>query len=112
MNAIARDYETRAMFFLQPVPAIGKVLTDDERRASPNLSYGARYGAVVAGLESLRNQGIDVRSLLHVFEREKELIYADDIHPFRSADGESRGYRLIAAEMAKEMAGAWHYQPR
>jgi hypothetical protein len=112
MNAIARDYETRAMFFLQPVPAIGKVLTEDEKRASPDLSYGVRYGAIVAGLESLRNQGIDVRSLLHVFDREKETIYADDIHPFRSADGESRGYRLIAAEMAKEMASAWHYQPK
>jgi hypothetical protein len=47
-----------------------------------------------------------VRSLLDVFKDEKGTIYSDDIHPRRELM-DSRGYTLMAARMAQEMAGTW-----
>jgi hypothetical protein len=109
MDAIARDQGVKAMFFLQPVPAVGKTLTTEEKRANPDISYGERYVTMVRDLEGLREHGIAVVDLLDIFAKEKGTIYADDVHPYRAPDGESRGYRLIAARMAREMADAWGF---
>jgi hypothetical protein len=107
MSAIAREEGVKVMFFLQPVPAIDKTLTDAEKQVNPNLKYGAHYREVVRALKELRQQGIEVVDILDVFAEEKGTIYADDVHPYRGPDGESRGYRLIAARMARDMATAW-----
>lgn len=112
MDAIARDQSIKAIFFLQPVPAIGKTLTDEEKRGTPDLRYGERYLGIVRNLEGLREGGINVVDLLDVFADEKDTIYDDDIHPRRSPGGESRGYRLIAARMARHIADAWGLQPK
>ena len=110
MDAIAKEFGIRAMFFLQPVPAVGKELTDEEKRGTPDIAYGLRYQRIAEGLERLRDGGIEVRGLLNLFEGEKDKIYADDIHPYRVHGGESRGYRMIANRMAREMARHWSYR--
>jgi len=109
MDAIARDQGVKAMFFLQPVPAVGKSLTDEEKRANPDISYGANYVTMVRDLEGLRENGIAVVDLLDIFAKEKGTIYADDVHPYRAPDGKSLGYRLIAERMAREMADGWGF---
>jgi len=112
MDMVARGYGVKSMFFLQPVPAIGKELTDEEKRATPDVAYGERYVQIVRELETLNEANIAVRNLLDVFAGEKGTIYADSIHPAQSAGLESRGYRLIAARMAQEMAAAWGLKTR
>lgn len=107
MSAIAHEEGLKAMFFLQPVPAIGKALTEAEKQVNPDLRYGERYRKVVSKLKELREQGIEVFDILDVFAEEKGTIYADDVHPYRAPGGESRGYRLIAARMARDMASGW-----
>jgi hypothetical protein len=111
-NSVAREEDIKAMFFLQPVPAIDKTLTDPEKQVNPDLRYGQRYLALVQNLRGLREQGIAVVDMLDVFADEKGTIYADDIHPVRGPGGESRGYRLIAARMAREMARNWGLQAK
>lgn len=109
MDVTARDFGIKSMFFLQPVPAVAKVLTPEESRATPDRRYGERYVEIVRRLLILRERNIQVRSLLDVFKDEKETIYSDDIHPKRDLM-DSRGYALMAARMAQEMAGTWGWQ--
>lgn len=113
MDATARDFGIKSMFFLQPVPAVDKTLTPEESRATPDLGYGPRYVDIVRRLLELRERNIEVRSLLDVFKDEKGTIYSDDIHPKRDLMN-SRGYSLMAARMAQEMAGTWgwHKNPQ
>jgi hypothetical protein len=111
MDVMARDYEIKSMFFLQPVPAVNKTLTEEERRKLPEVDYGPRYVEIVQRLQALRERNIEVRSLLDVFKDEKATIYVDDIHPQRDG-AESRGYALIATRMAHDMAKAWNWRAK
>ncbi|NQW51482.1 MAG: hypothetical protein HQ465_09615 [Rhodospirillales bacterium] len=111
MDLTARDFGIKSMFFLQPVPAVDKTLTAEERRGTPDLKYGERYIEIVRRLLALRERNIEVRSLLDVFKDEKETIYSDDIHPRRDLM-DSRGYSLMAARMAREMASAWGWRTK
>lgn len=110
MDMTARNYNVKDMFFLQPVPAVGKELTAEEKRATPDTSYGQRYIRIVRDLEALNEGGIPVRSLLDIYADEKETIYADTIHAYQAPGGESRGYRIMAARMARDMAEGWGLQ--
>ncbi len=38
MDLTARDFGIKSMFFLQPVPAVDKTLTAEERRGTPDMS--------------------------------------------------------------------------
>jgi len=107
MDAIARRENVKSLFFLQPVPAIGKVLTEAERQVNPNLDYADRYRHMVAGLEELNKEGVPVIDLLDVFAGQTGTIYVDDIHFARGPKGESPGYTLVAERMAREMAKRW-----
>ncbi len=111
MDLTARDFGIRSMFFLQPVPAVDKILTPEESRATPDTSYGQRYAHIVQRLLALRERNIEVRSLLDVFKDEKVTIYSDDIHPKRELM-DSRGYSLMAARMAHEMASTWGWRTK
>jgi hypothetical protein len=112
MNLIAREEGVKAIFFLQPVPALAKTLTDAERQVNPDMWYRDHYRNVVSTLRELRKEGIAVYDIVDVFADEKGTIYADDVHPQRANNGESRGYRLIAARMARDMAAAWGLQSK
>lgn len=107
MDMTARHYNVKSMFFLQPVPAVDKPLTEEEKRATPDMAYGQRYIRIVRDLEELNEGGIAVRSLLNIYANQKETIYADSIHAYRAPDGESPGYRIMAARMAHDMAEGW-----
>ena len=111
MDVTARDFGIKSMFFLQPVPAVDKTLTPEESRGTPDLKYGERYVEIVRRLLALRERNIEVRSLLDVFKDEKETIYSDDIHPKRDLM-DSRGYSLMAARMAQEMAATWGWRTK
>ena len=41
-EVLARDYNLKSAFFIQPAPAYGKVLTEDEKRIVGDLSYRDR----------------------------------------------------------------------
>lgn len=112
MDMTARHYNVKSMFFLQPVPAVDKVLTQEEKRGTPDMTYGPRYVRIVHDLETLNEGGIAVRSLLDIYANEKETIYADNIHAYQAPGGESRGYRIMAARMAQNMAEGWGLQAK
>lgn len=111
MDISAREFGIKSMFFLQPVPAVDKPLTEEESRNTPDKSYGARYVEIVRRLLALKERNIEIRSMLDVFKDERGTIYVDDIHP-RRENMDSRGYSLIAARMAQEMAANWGWQAR
>jgi len=111
MDLSAREFGIKSMFFLQPVPAVDKPLTAEESRNTPDKSYGARYVEIVRRLLALKERNIEIRSILDVFKDERGTIYIDDIHPKRE-NMDSRGYSLIAARMAQEMAANWGWQAR
>jgi hypothetical protein len=112
MDLTAKSYGVKSMYFLQPVPAVGKALTEEERRSTPDAAYGERYHRIVRDLEALNESGIAVRDLLDVFAGEPGTIYADWIHAVQEAGGESRGYRLMADRMARDMAEGWGLRPK
>ena len=112
MDMTARHYNVKSMFFLQPVPAVDKVLTEEEKHGTPDMAYGQRYVRIVHDLETLNEGGIAVRSLLDIYANEKGTIYADNIHAYQAPNGESRGYRIMAARMAEKMAEGWGLQAK
>jgi len=113
MNAIGRDNGVRAAHFIQPVPGIGKPLTEDERRGAGGINeYKEKYRWMADRLLALRHQGIEVFSLLDVFEGHAERLYADDIHLIRNPDGSSPGYRMMSERMARDLGAAWKLKPR
>jgi hypothetical protein len=112
MDAIGRDRKIRTAYFIQPVPAIGKRLTPEERAVAGDLSYGPLYRRMTDALLSLRGEGIPVFSLLEVFAGIEETLYSDSIHLMRDARGESPGYRLMAEKIAHTLAKAWKLQGR
>jgi hypothetical protein len=112
MNAIARDRGIRSAYFIQPAPAIGKQLTEEERVVVGDLSYGPVYRRMTDGLLGLRSEKIPVFSLLEIFADVEGTLYDDPIHLKRDTRGESVGYRLMAEKMAYTLAEAWQLRAR
>ena len=110
--ALARDYDMPSAFFLQPVPAWGKVLTEDEKRVVGDLSYRDLYRRIVNEMMSLRERGLAVEDLGDVFESQTLTIYSDHIHYYSDTDGVSPGNRIVAAEIARRLAKRWGLRPR
>ena len=108
--AVARDNNVKAAYFIQPAPAIGKELTEEEKRVVGDLSYRDIYKNIVAGLMTLRDGGSPVFDLTQIFAGEKATIYADHIHYVRDAANESLGNRIIAARMGEILAQTWGFQ--
>ena len=107
MDAIAAQNGALAAHFLQPVPAIGKPLTDEERAVVGDLSYRARYERIMRDVLRLADEGTPIYSLLELFEHNTQTLYADVIHLRQLPDGSSEGYRLIAERMAMLLAQTW-----
>jgi hypothetical protein len=111
-EVLARDYNLKSAFFIQPAPAYGKVLTDDEKRIVGDLSYRDIYRKMVAGLLTLRERGLAVYDLGDIFANEKGTIYADHIHYWRDDKAESPGNRMMAARIAAQLAETWGLQKK
>jgi hypothetical protein len=110
IDVIARDNNIKSAFFLQPVPAWGKTLTEEEKKVVGTLAYADIYRRIVAGMLTLRERGLAVYDLGDLLKDEKGTVYEDDIHFIRTKDGESPWYRLMAARMGEMLAESWNLQ--
>jgi hypothetical protein len=106
-EAVAHEYNVKSAYFLQPAPAYGKTLTEEEKRNAGDLGYGDLYRKVAAGMMTLREHGLPIYDLADIFASEKGTIYADHIHYLRDANEESRGNRLMANRIGELLAETW-----
>ena len=111
-EVVAHDNGVKTAYFFQPVPAFGKTLTEEEKRVVGDLSYGDLYRQIVAGMMTLRERGMAMYDLGDIFANEKGTIYADHIHYWRDAAGESPGNRLMAARIGQLLAETWGLQKK
>jgi hypothetical protein len=112
MDAIAAQHDVLVAHFIQPVPAIGKQLTDEERAVVGDLGYRALYERITRDVLGLANEGTPIFSLLDLFEHTTGSVYADVIHLRQAQDGTSEGYRMMAERMATTLARTWKLQPK
>lgn len=78
MQSTARQYNIRLTVFLQPVPALDKTLTEDEKRVTGDLGYAEDY--LLFSRTLLNDKSLRTYSLLDVFAANTETIYRDGIH--------------------------------
>jgi hypothetical protein len=113
VEAIAKDNGVKSIYFLQPAPAYGKTLTEEEKKNAGDLSYGELYRRIITGMMTLREKGLPIFDLGDILKDEKGTLYADHIHFIRDPQtGESQGYRIMAARMAEKMADTWGLQKK
>ena len=113
IEAVAKDYNVKTAYFLQPVPSWGKTLTDEEKRAAgANMTDPVLYRRIVDGMMTLRDRGLAIYDLGDLLKDEKGTIYADDIHFTRDKNGDSPGYRLMAARVGQLLAETWGLKPK
>lgn len=114
IEVIARDNGVRTAYFLQPIPAWGKELTEEEKRNAGDLSYRDLYRRMVAGMMMLRERGLAMFDLGDIYKDEKGRIYADHIHCWRASDpaADSPGYTIMAERMAHDLAETWGLKRR
>jgi len=112
MDAVAAQHDVLVAHFIQPVPAIAKILSEEEQTVVGDLSYRARYQRIADDVLGLARGGTPIFSLLDLFATNPHTVYADVIHLRRGANGESEGYRLMAERIAGTLARAWHLQPK
>src|SRR5258708_5447581 len=107
IEVVAKDNAVKTAYFLQPVPAYGKVLTEEEKKVAGDLSYANMYRKMIAGMMTLRERGLAIYDLGDLLKDEKGTFYADAIHFFRDKDRDSPGYRLMAVRVAQLLAETW-----
>lgn len=112
MESIAREQGVLSAYFIQPVPAIDKPLTDEEKKLVGDLSYADTYRKMTDSLLDLRRRNLHIVSLLDIFQNSRETLYADAIHMKWDADQENAGYRLMAEKIAPMLAETWHLKSR
>ena len=111
IEAIARENGVKSAYFLQPVPAYGKVLTEEEKKVVGDLGYGELYRRIVAGMMTLKDKGLPIFDLGDVVSGHSGTLYADHIHFYRDLNtGESEGYRIMATRVAEKLAETWGLQ--
>jgi hypothetical protein len=111
-EAVAHDNGVKSAYFLQPVPAWGKTLTEQEKRVVGDLSYRDIYRRIVAGMMTLSERGLPIYDLGDIFKDQKGTIYTDQIHYVSSTDGDSPGNRMVAARIGVLLAETWGLQPK
>jgi hypothetical protein len=109
-EAVARDNGVKSAYFLQPVPAWGKTLTEEEKRVVGNLGYRDLYRRMVAGMMTLGERGLPIYDLGDIFANDKSTIYADQIHYLADNEGGSPGDRMVAARIGELLAQTWGLQ--
>ena len=113
MHAMANEFGVKEAHFLQPLPAIDKVLTSDERAAVGPLDYTDKWRHMKSSLLSLNAEGIGVYDLGDVFKNERESLYVDGRPPgWNDRCQESLGYVLMAERMAEVLAQQWHFKQK
>jgi hypothetical protein len=108
MHAMAGELKLREAYFIQPVPAIGKELTDGEKRLVGKLDYADAYRHMTDELLELNDSGIPVVSLLDTFDGVEDSIYYDYVH----CEFHGKGYPLMAERIAAELSRLWNLTPK
>lgn len=113
IEAVAKDNNVRTAYFLQPIPAWGKTLTEEEKQIiGGDMGDPVIYRRMVDGMMKLREQGLVMHDLGDLLKDVPETIYSDYIHFFRDTKGESRGYRLMAVRVADDLAKVWNLKAK
>lgn len=107
MDAVAADAGVRSAHFIQPAPAIDKVLTEKELEVVGDLGYKPLFQAMERELLQLRRIGVPIFSLTDIFRDVRETMYSDSSHLAFDAAGDSPGYRMMAKRIAAHLAEAW-----
>jgi len=112
IRSVAEKFDILSCHFLQPVPALYKSLTDEEKKVVGDLGYASKYSRLERELTTLSEEGIPLFSLLKTFENVEDTVYQDEIHYKRTDNGESLGNRLIAEQMISVLASVWRLKRR
>jgi hypothetical protein len=113
ISLVARDNGVLSAHFIQPVPAIDKPLSEDEKKVVGDLKYGPLYSEMTTALVGPGEKGIPIISLLDVFHGDTRTLYGDPIHMQQEmGTGRSSGYERMADRMSQELAKLWRLQPR
>ena len=109
MNAISNQLNIKFAFFIQPVPAIGKKLTQEELKSAGNLSsYKNDYLLMESNLLSLRNKDVPIFSLTNIYSDYEETLYIDPVHQKEN----SEGYVIMAKHIIEILEREWGLQKR
>jgi hypothetical protein len=112
ITAVAKQFGVLSAHFIQPAPAVGKPLTDDERRVVGDLAYGPLYSEMAAALIGLTDRGTPTFSLLEIFAGDTRTLYGDPVHLLREKGGRSAGYERMADRMATALGELWRLRRR
>jgi hypothetical protein len=104
MHALAASNNIRFDFFLQPVSAVGKPLSDVEQANLKDASYRDDYLDMEKQLLSLSQEHIPVHSLTQVFANHPETLYEDGIH----LDPDADGIRILNQAIVDALVADWN----
>lgn len=107
LHAIAAANGVKSLHFIQPISAHGKPLSNEEQKIVP-LRNSDLYRDLEA--ETLRRlKGKPTYSLVDIFEKHTETIYADPIHPIWVSDLnlDRGGYTLIGKAIVERASIEW-----
>jgi hypothetical protein len=108
IDAGAKVEGARAAFFIQPIAAVGKTLTAEEKEVAGSLDDGPAYQQLAQALLETRQDGLHIFSLLDIFQNTSETVYSDGVHlAFDPVTRESRGNRILASAIAERLASVW-----
>lgn len=100
MEVLAKSRNQKLVVFIQPVPAIQKPLTEADKRAVQNLSYGDSYLSMVKALQGSVPSGMHLLPILDTFANYKDDLYVDLIHFLPESQGNEWLARRIASELS------------
>lgn len=106
MGILSEARNQHLVIFLQPVPAIHKPLTPEDRRVASDLSYRDSYLKMVNSLSNLSLRNVKVIPILDTFQNYKEDLYADLIH-FR---GDSKGNEWLSKRISTELMNLYKWK--
>lgn len=116
LHGACRQVGIRSAHFLQPIPGLGKPLSDRERGYARPLAEDVveLYKLMEAEMSVMRTRdGLPTASLVEVFRDRPETLYADWPHCILDrGTGESEGYRLMAEAVAEELGRLWALEQR
>ena len=109
-EAVAHDNGVKSAYFMQPIPAWGKTLTDAERRVVGDLAYGELYRRMVAGMMTLASAACRSTTWAIFSRTTRAPSTPIQIHYLADAEGHSPGNRMVAARIGELLAKTWGLQ--
>lgn len=109
MLVVAKHWNLKTAFFVQPCPAISKTLTETEKGVVGDLDYRDHYLHMTEELLRLQEENVPIYSLLDVFKDRPETIYSDAIHFVWNRKGSgSHANEIVAKRMVELIATDWN----